>query len=438
MKNSLLLAIATVLLASNIWAQDSKPTIIDLDQAVALALENNHDLFIAKVQSDKAENSATLGNAGALPTLRATAGTNYSNQNSDLEFATGQTQNVSGAESAGQNASLGLSQVLFAGGALQRTYSILKSASQMANIAELQQLNTTIVQTQSQYFAIVLLGETVQTAETNLAISADRYARAELKKELGGSNTTELLAAEVDLNRDKITLMDARTQLLNAKTLFKTFVGIEGSFELVPVVKDEFAAVDDLMSLINAAFENNPTLQMARISEETAIIQQKLAQSTLFPSLSAQVSYGLNQSQAEAGFLTSSQQTGLNAGVSLTYDLFGGGRSRTQRQNAALDVEIAQRQRIKTEETIQAAVINAAEVYVNARAKYELEKKSVAVAQQNFDKTKERYDLGQLSYLQLREAQLGLLNAQNGKTSALFQARNAYLALWQLVQSFEL
>lgn len=438
MKNSILLAIATVLLASNIWAQDSKPTIIDLDQAVASALENNHDLFIAKVQSDKAENSATLGNAGALPTVRATAGTNYSNQNSDLEFATGQTQNVSGAQSAGQNASLGLNQVLFSGGALQRTYSILKAAAQLSDVAELQQINTTIVQTQSQYFAIVLLTETVNAASTNVAISADRYERAKLKKELGGSNTTELLAAEVDLYRDKITLMDVRTQLLNAKTIFKTYVGIDGDFELSPVVNDEFAAVDDLMSLINAAMENNPMLQMARISEETALLQQKLTQSTLFPSLSAQVSYGLNQSQAEAGFLSSSQQTGLNAGVSLTYDLFSGGRSRTQRQNAALDVEIAQRQRIKTEETIQAAVINAADVYMNARAKYDLEKKSVAVAQQNFDKTKERYDMGQLSYLQLREAQLGLLNAQNGKTSALFQARNAYLALWQLVQSFEL
>src|SRR5210317_572472 len=164
-------------------SQESKPTLLSLDAAVAAALEYNHDLYVVALQREQAENSATLGNAGALPALRATAGANYSNQNSDLEFATGQTQNVSGAQSAGQNASFGLSQVLFAGGALQRTYSILKSASQMADVAELQQINATIAQTQSQYFAIVLLGETVQTAETNLTISADRYARAQLKKE---------------------------------------------------------------------------------------------------------------------------------------------------------------------------------------------------------------------------------------------------------------
>jgi len=60
------------------------------------------------------------------------------------------------------------------------------------------------------------------------------------------------------------------------------------------------------------------------------------------------------------------------------------------------------------------------------------------VAQQNFEKTKERYHRGQLSFLEFREAQLGLLNAENGKTAALFQARNAHIALWQLVQAFDL
>ncbi len=288
-------------------AQDAKPTLLSLDAAVAAALEYNHDLYVVALQREQAENSATLGNAGALPALRATAGVNYSNQNSDLEFATGQSQVVDGAQSAAQNASLALSQILFSGGALQRTYGVLKKAAAMAGVQELQQMNTTVAQAHSQYYAIALLQETVWTAEVNMTISIDRYERAKLTHSLGGSNATELLAAEVALNRDKITLMDARTQLANAKNTFRSFAGLSADFEVTDKVGDDFAMPMALEAMVEAALENNPGLQLVRMGEETAQLQYQLSQSTLFPTVSAQMSYGLNQSQAEAGFLSASQ-----------------------------------------------------------------------------------------------------------------------------------
>jgi outer membrane protein TolC len=232
--------------------------------------------------------------------------------------------------------------------------------------------------------------------------------------------------------------MDARAQLANAKNTFRSFAGLSADFEVTETVSDTFAMPMALEAMVDAALAHNPSLQLVRMGEETAQLQYQLSQSTLFPTVSAQMSYGLNQSQAEAGFLSASQQTGLNAGLTLSYDIFGGGRSRTQRQNAALDMEIASRRRLQAEENIATSVRNAAEVFVNAQAKYELEQKNVLVAQQNFEKTKERYHRGQLSFLEFREAQLGLLNAENGKTAALFQARNAHIALWQLVQAFDL
>ena len=62
----------------------SAQMVLTLDQAISAALEHNHDLFIAGLDAEKASNSATYGNAGMLPSVTATAGTNYSNQNSNL------------------------------------------------------------------------------------------------------------------------------------------------------------------------------------------------------------------------------------------------------------------------------------------------------------------------------------------------------------------
>lgn len=427
------LTILFVAAALNATAQNSKPHILTLDEAVTMALKNNHDLFISVAEAEKAQNSATLGNAGALPSLRANAGVNYSNQNSDLEFATGQTQVVDAAQSASQNASLVLSQVLFAGGALQNTFKVLKKAAAVANLAQIQQMQMTVAQTNSQYYAVALLTQTVRTAEENVQISTKRFERAQLTHSLGGSNNTELLSAEVDLNRDKVSLMDLRTQLNNAQNALALLIGMDEPFVVNTTVGDEFAEVGTADELVAEALRENKAVLLAKTSEEAAVLQRKLVQGTLFPNISGQVSYGLNRSQAEAGFLTSSQQSGLNAGVSLTYDLFGGGRSRIQRQNAQLDQEIAQRRRVQAEETVTTAVENAYEVFINAKAKYALEKSSAEVARQNFQKMEERYALGQVSNLQLREAQVGWMNAVNGQNSALFQAKNAQIALWQLL-----
>lgn len=433
MNNRTVLLAALFFFGWGVSAQNAKPRILSLEEAVDLALKNNHDLYIAAANAEKAENAANFGNAGGLPNVALSAGTTYSNQNSDLEFATGQTQTVDAAQSAGQNASIALNQVLFSGGAVQTTWKLLQRAATMADLAQTQQMLITVAQAHSQYYGIALLTETLGNAERNVQLSQERFKRAQLTHQLGGSNTTELLSAEVDLNRDQINLMDLHTQLNNAKLAFQTFMGLKEPFEVNLSTDMNFAELPSLEALLAQALQESPAVQMAKTSQESAQLQHRLTKATLLPTLGAQVSYGFNRSQAEAGFLTSSQQTGLNAGLSLSYNLFGGGRSRVQRQNAALDLDIAERRSMQAEENLVTAITNAVEVYMNARVKHSLEVKSAEVAQKNFDRTAELFALGKVSHLQLREAQLGLYNAQNGKNSALFQAKNAEIAIWQLV-----
>ena len=177
----------------------------------------------------------------------------------------------------------------------------------------------------------------------------------------------------------------------------------------------------------------NTALQLAGISAETARIQQQLQQATLFPTIAAQASYGLNQSQAEAGFLAASQQTGLNAGISVQYNLFSGFQSRTQRQNAKLEVLKAEHREAQTQELIENTVKNAVRAFNNAAAVAKIEADNAEVANQRMLKVNELYSLGQASSLEQRQAQLAWLAAENGKSSAQFRAVNAQIALYQLM-----
>ena len=426
MLNKRIFIAAALLLGWSSYGQN----VLTLDNALSLALEHNHDLHIARLDAEQASNSATQGNAGRLPTLTASAGTNYSNQNSNLEFATGQTQDVEGAESLSQNASLGVSQVLFAGGRIQRSYQLLNSAKKAADLAQRQAMENTIAQVWSQYTGISLLQRTVATAAENFNISKERFDKAQLTNELGGSNSTDLMAAKVDMNRDKVELMEAQTQLESAKNSFAVFIGYEDAFTVsdqTGLNLEEHFDEEETLEIMRAG---NTALQLAEISAETARIQQQLQQATLFPTIAAQASYGLNQSQAEAGFLAASQQTGLNAGISVQYNLFSGFQSRTQRQNAKLEVLKAEHREAQTHEN---TVKNAVRAFNNAAAVAKIEADNAEVANQRMLKVNELYSLGQASSLEQRQAQLAWLAAENGKSSAQFRAVNAQIALYQLM-----
>ena len=433
MSNRIFIGIATVLFAWNTQAQE----VLALDQAIATALEHNHNLKIAELSSQQAANAATMGNAGMLPNVVATAGANVSQQNSNLEFATGQTQDVEGAQSMSQNMSLGISQTLFAGGRIQRSYALLKTAEQSASLAEQQAMETTIAMVWSQYTGLALLQRSVVTAQQVLLFSSQRYERAMLTNSLGGSNTTERLSAEVDLNRDSINLLEVQAQYQLAKNSFATYIGWENSDFLVDEsgITDAINATDLPDDLLANLRENNSALLLAQTSVNAAGLQEKLQQSTLFPTIAAQASYGLNQSQAEAGFLTASQQQGLNAGISLQYNLFSGFQSKTQRQNAALEVLKAQEQLDQVSETLENTLANAMDVFNNAIKIAAIETKNMEVAERRLMRMSELHALGKASSLELREAQIAWLNANNGMYSAQFQAVNAKITVLALVGS---
>ena len=433
MSNRIFIGIATVLLTWNTQAQE----VLALDQAIATALEHNHNLKIAELSSQQAANAATMGNAGMLPNVVALAGANVSQQNSNLEFATGQTQDVEGAQSLSQNMSLGISQTLFAGGRIQHSYALLKTAEQSASLAEQQAMETTIAMVWSQYTGLALLQRSVVTAQQVLLFSSQRYERAMLTNSLGGSNTTERLSAEVDLNRDSINLLEVQAQYQLAKNSFATYIGWEDSDFLVDEsgITDAINATDLPDDLLANLRENNSALLLAQTSVNAASLQEKLQQSTLFPTIAAQASYGLNQSQAEAGFLTASQQQGLNAGISLQYNLFSGFQSKTQRQNAALEVLKAQEQLDQVSETLENTLANAMDVFNNAIKIAAIETKNMEVAERRLMRMSELHALGKASSLELREAQIAWLNAKNGMYSAHFQAVNAKITVLALVGS---
>ena len=116
MKNFTLILLG-ILAVSSVNAQ-----MLKLEDAIALALSNNHNVIIIKQQNEAKKQEIHLGAVGFLPTLDASAGGNYSGSNTDLEFATDAFPDIKNQEAAqsNQSAIVTATYMIFNGGARVR------------------------------------------------------------------------------------------------------------------------------------------------------------------------------------------------------------------------------------------------------------------------------------------------------------------------------
>jgi outer membrane protein len=174
-------------------------------------------------------------------------------------------------------------------------------------------------------------------------------------------------------------------------------------------------------------------LQQAERSIMISDYSYKASKSIYLPSVGLSGSYGWNEGKfPTTSFAASSVTNGFGAGVSLGWSLFDGGRGITAVKNARIQTENDAVLMNQVVSEVKRDVANAKGDYTNRLSIYDLLSKNVQTARDNYHRSSERYKLGQITSVELRQAQINLLNAQTNKNSAKYQAKLAELQLLQL------
>ena len=77
-------------------------------------------------------------------------------------------------------------------------------------------------------------------------------------------------------------------------------------------------------------------------------------------------------------------------------------------------------------------ILNALEFYKNRLDIYGIQEKNVITNENNFDRSREQFQLGRITSIEFRQAQINLLNALTNKNLAKYDAKLAELQLLQL------
>lgn len=440
MKPTYLFLIVFPLLCCGLFGQEP---MLSREEAINLTLENNFGIKVARNEVAIAENNQTILNSGYLPTLTGTANASYSRDDSTIEFpgqfnqdgSPRQDLNIDQAEAQRYNSALTVNYVLFDGLGRLYNYKSLKERYQLSELQARETIENTVVQLFSIYFEVARLTENENVLKQALEISTDRITRAEYAFEYGQNTKLDILNAQVDVTNDSINLLNTRQQLANTKrdlnvvlnrSLNETFV-VDTLVRFIPRLQ--------LEELIAQAQENNVAVQQTERNLAINEYDIKISKSGYLPTIGLNGSYGwnLNQSAASAFFPGTNNETwNVGLGASLTWNLFDGGGTTVRVKNARIAYENQELLKKQVGLEVDRDILNALAIYENRLDIFHIQEQNVVTNLNNFERSREQFQLGRITSIEFRQAQINLLNAQTNKNLAKYDAKLAELQLLQL------
>ena len=403
------------------------------EEAVKLALDNNYDIKIANNNVQVAENNTSVLNSGYLPTVTGTAGATYNLDNTEAEFSNGNSTVLNGAESNRYNAGVSLNYTIFDGLGRHYNYKRLKEQYQLSELQARETIENTIVQLFSVYYNVAQLSENLETLDQTLLVTKDRLVRAEYQFDYGQNTKLEVLNAEVDINTDSINIINTKQDLKIAKRDLKLVLGETFTEDFNVETEVDFLLQFKKDSLFEKAKQRNVALLQTEKNIAISQLDIKSGKSAYLPTLGLTGSYGWNKNNNNAAsFVTVSTNTGLSGGLNLSWNLFDGGATMTRVRNAKVNLETQQLQKENILLSIQRDFDNAWDDYMNKLEIYNIQEKNIITAQNNFDRTQEKFKIGQVNSIEFRQAQLNLLNAELSRNQAKYAAKLAELQLLQI------
>ncbi len=432
MKNTFYTTILVFMLVGQ-WAL-AQDQILTKQEAINMVLENNLGIQVAKNSQVIDENNAGILNSGYLPTLSGVAGGTIDKQNSEGVLANGDTRTAEGAETRRYNASVSLNYTLFDGLGRYYDYKSFKERSQQSELEVRQTIETTILQLFSVYYEAARLTEQTNTLEQALEISKDRLKRAKYQFEFGQNTGLDVLNAEVDINTDSINLLNSRQLLRNTLRDLNLILNRELATQFEADTTVNFVPGLEMENMRLEAKENNVRMQIVEKDINISNYNFKASKSGYLPTIGLTGTYGWNEStnNSPLAFALQNTSTGVTGAVNLSWNLFDGGRTITTVKNAKISYANQELAKKQIELEVERDIRNAWDSYTNALYVLEVQEKNLQTNLNNFNRTDERYKLGQVTSIEFRQAQLNLLNAVLAKSQAKYNAKIAELQMLQI------
>ena len=405
-----------------------------LKSCLETGLEKNYSIRLVRNQEQISKNNATIANAGYLPTLDLSAKYSGTVDNTETKArATGETTTTDGVFDQTINAGLNLNWTLFDGFKIQANYSRLKELERQGETLTRIAIEDFIANMTAEYYNYIQQQIRLKNFRYAMSLSKERLRIVEERYIVGNFSRLDLQQARVDYNADRAQYMKQQESVKTSLIRLNELMANENMTQSI-AINDSIIDLNTLLSfdeLWQSTLSNNASLLKSEQNKNLAALEMKTVKSRNFPYLKINAGYGYTLNKYDISSTMQRDNLGFNFGVTMGFNLFDGNRKR-EIKNARIAIENAQLQQDDMRQTLKADLNNLWQAYQNNIEMLELERENLISAIENHEIASERYMLGNLSGIEMREAQKSLLDAEERILSAEYDTKMCEISLLQL------
>ena len=406
--------------------------VLSLNEAIQTALKNSYDIQLVENNLAIAKNNNNYGVAGGLPTITNTSTNNNTLTTINQTFPdANRNTSRNGVDGSTLNTGLNANMILFNGYRVQATKSRLESLQTQNKFLLESQLLNTISTVMQQYYNVVRQQAFLKTIEKSIEASQQRLDIVKTRQEIGVANQTDLLQSNIDLNallqakQNQLLIIDqVKADLLNTIVMPAT----------TPVQINDSIEIDDkiILSVVEQKMKNHPLLQSAQQLININQFLEKETKSLTYPTLRASTGFNYNSNQSAAGFILLNESYGPFLGVNLSIPIYSGGANKRAIKNAAINTKTAKIQLQNTEQNLTTELFKTYQSYKNSLKQTPIEIQNFEMSQSLLDLVMQKYQLGQATMVDVKQAQQSFETAGFRLVSLRFNAKIAEIELKRL------
>lgn len=408
--------------------------VLDLQNCIEIGLLKNYEIRIVKNSQTISDNNLTIGNAGYLPTVDITSG--YSGTVNDTKQKLREDGRHLDLNTHNElfNVGANLNWTIFDGFNIQANYGKLKELQQIGELNTRLTIENFIANITSEYYNFIQQKIRLKNLMYAVKLSRERFRITEARYEIGAGSRLEMQQARVDLHSDSSKLIKQYEVLHVSRVSLNEMMSTKELDENTVVV-DSVITFDnslDKLEITQHMMNSNVFLLLSNKNKSLGLYDLKIAQSENYPYLRLNAGYGYTKNMYNTGTTINQRNLGFNYGVTLGFNIFNGFNRKRKQQNAKIEIENRQLELEQTILSLKADLSNMWMAYRNNIELVSLEKENLQTAYETHEIAIERYKLGDLSGIELREAQTSLLEAEERLIKAEYDTKLCEISLMQI------
>lgn len=388
--------------------------VLTLDQALALAMDQNRDIQKARAYADLVKGRYVEERAAALPSLSLNGSADYSRDDSQKALTGG----ITGSQT--RVIDLRLSQTLFSwgkvGAAIRGAKEGLKTAQdQLRLFQQAARRDVTVA-----FYDVLLAKELRALSLSNLQQKERHLTEAQKRLAAGVATDYDVLAAQVAVDNARPDLIRSENRIKTAKERLRLVLALEqGELEVAGTLETAPVTLPPFEESLALARQMRP--ELSDLKHRIGIYRELVHIASAENKPKVELKAGAGWHQLEAAEHTWDGGA-WDVGVFLTFPFFDGLRTSGKVQQARSDLRTKELEEAQQFDTVSLQVrnagfdVNEAQQILNALAG------TVKQAEKLLSMAEQGYQLGVKIRLEVEDAELNLVQAK----SNLAQARRDY------------